>query len=621
MGICARAQNAFEDTCVTGQSPRLSKFVWLGASPQAPIPTSDNFPQQVTHQATTSHNKRHSKQQPATNQHFKPPRPIMSEQMIPVDPSAPVNTNMDSVSENNLFSHLDNIIETIFSRHAAQVEGTLEKLQHKVKQLKMGNAESSNPTPTTAQPMARFRRAQSEPASSIPSSTTPKRAGPSTTAQANKSTSASKKKPNQMITDDFPDDFKATKECLFVHIRLLWGLLETASVPPVINAALVAEFCSRFSNVADFERFAQDSNSASILAESDVQTLRDARAGRIKVGKSFGHIEESYIAYIHGYLAKLGICIWCPNLEEGPKSLYNLACRIAALNIFRQIAMSGAYDFMNFNRKYKDNMVIFIRAYNHYVHHVQLDKFSKENKEPGKHAETVMVKNAARKRSRLAEARYKFAVANDFPKRYKDIIQDVAANSNDEWDEAGKCFVVKTLPFRSKAANIFFQRLDSVMNEVAIANGKSSQSKPCRREIPDLTRVAFLLDPSKSLLPQNHPNYNAEEALSDSRFSRNKLAPALILYKLVDIPKDNKDEGDGEEEEVQEDSIDLAPLEENDDQFVAEGDWENVYDEDEDEDYEEEMVTKNNWRMKSWVMMARIKMTKMKCIKPIIGFR
>ncbi|WAQ89652.1 hypothetical protein PtA15_11A342 [Puccinia triticina] len=422
MGICARAQNAFEDTCVTGQSPRLSKFVWLGASPQAPIPTSDNFPQQVTHQATTSHNKRHSKQQPATNQHFKPPRPIMSEQMIPVDPSAPVNTNMDSVSENNLFSHLDNIIETIFSRHAAQVEGTLEKLQHKVKQLKMGNAESSNPTPTTAQPMARFRRAQSEPASSIPSSTTPKRAGPSTTAQANKSTSASKKKPNQMITDDFPDDFKATKECLFVHIRLLWGLLETASVPPVINAALVAEF---------------------------------------------------------------------------------------SLNIFRQIAMSGAYDFMNFNRKYKDNMVIFIRAYNHYVHHVQLDKFSKENKEPGKHAETVMVKNAARKRS--------------------------------------------------------------------------------RREIPDLTRVAFLLDPSKSLLPQNHPNYNAEEALSDSRFSRNKLAPALILYKLVDIPKDNKDEGDGEEEEVQEDSIDLAPLEENDDQFVAEGDWENVYDEDEDEDYEEEM--------------------------------
>ncbi|OAV95183.1 hypothetical protein PTTG_10009 [Puccinia triticina 1-1 BBBD Race 1] len=537
MGICARAQNAFEDTCVTGQSPRLSKFVWLGASPQAPIPTSNNFPQQVTHQATTSHNKRHSKQQPATNQHFKPPCPIMSEQMIPVDPSAPVNTNMDSVSENNLFSHLDNIIETIFSRHAAQVEGTLEKLQHKVKQLKMGNAESSNPTPTTAQPMARFRRAQSEPASSIPSSTTPKRAGPSTTAQANKSTSASKKKPNQMITDDFPDDFKATKECLFVHIRLLWGLLETASVPPVINAALVAEF---------------------------------------------------------------------------------------SLNIFRQIAMSGAYDFMNFNRKYKDNMVIFIRAYNHYVHHVQLDKFSKENKEPGKHAETVMVKNAARKQSRLAEARYKFAVANDFPKRYKDIIQDVAANSNDEWDEAGKCFVVKTLPFRSKAANIFFRRLDSVMNEVAIANGKSSQSKPCRvprepvlsifpkvprqlpldfylrcwlgnlptpqqREIPDLTRVAFLLDPSKSLLPQNHPNYNAEEALLDSRFSRNKLAPALILYKLVDIPKDNKDEGDGEEEEVQEDSIDLAPLEENDDQFVAEGDWENVYDEDEDEDYEEEM--------------------------------
>lgn len=172
--------------------------------------------------------------------------------------------------------------------------------------------------------------------------------------------------------------------------------------PPPANPELVAQFCSHFKNLDNFQRHVDDSNAAQLVSLTDMQTMKDARAGRIKVGKNFVHIEESHILYIHGYLAKLGIRCWGPNLEEGAESLFNSACRIAALNTFRQVGGAGGYDFMNFNHNYKDDMVRFIHAYNHYVHHVSSQKFIAEMKQPGKYKETVEMKNASRNRARVS---------------------------------------------------------------------------------------------------------------------------------------------------------------------------------------------------------------------------
>jgi len=93
------------------------------------------------------------------------------------------------------------------------------------------------------------------------------------------------------------------QECLFTHIRLLWGIVEVSTPPPTANQEFVQQFCSHFKDISDFECHVDNSNSAQLIAKTDVQTMKDACAGRIKVGNNFVHIDENYIHYMHGYLS------------------------------------------------------------------------------------------------------------------------------------------------------------------------------------------------------------------------------------------------------------------------------------------------------------------------------
>lgn len=173
-------------------------------------------------------------------------------------------------------------------------------------------------------------------------------------------------------------------------------MVEVSTPPPPANPDLVGQFCNHFQNLDDFQRHA-----AQLITQADIDTLKDAWAGIIQVGSNFIFIDGSHIAYMHGYLAKLGIQCLGPNLEEGPESLFNSVCQISALNTFQQVAGASGYDFMNFNRKYVDDMVRLIRTYNHYVHHVSWHKFSAEKKQPGKYKETTELKSTAKNQSRV----------------------------------------------------------------------------------------------------------------------------------------------------------------------------------------------------------------------------
>ncbi|KNZ59351.1 hypothetical protein VP01_1751g4 [Puccinia sorghi] len=476
-----------------------------------------------------------------------------------------------------------------------------------------------------------FCRAQSEPLQSVRLITTPQKNSPQGSLKKG-SPSTAKKKPNQLMLEDYPVDFLDTKECLFTHIRLLWGIVEVSTPPPPANPTLVEQFCNHFGDIDTFERHVKNSNAAELVSQADVQTMKDARAGRIRVGNHFVHIDETHIHYIHGYLAKLGIQCWGPNLEEGPESLFNSAMRIAALNTFRQMAIANGYDFMNFNRKYINDMARFIYTYNHYVHHVSSIKFVAETKQPGKYKETVDLKNASKNRTRLRDARYKFAVANDYPERYKKIIKDPAANSDDEWDPKKNCFSIRTLPYRSCSASFFFRQLDDVMKNVNAATGKTSRMRVRRlpekailsryskapkglpldfynrgwlgklpisqqQMIPDTTQVAFLPDPKRSLLAKNHPRYDKNEKLSDRQFNRLYLAQRISQYHLDDVEEDEESEGeeDNNENNHQEyveagEVIEggVIDLEAESDGYLEDGDWGNYYKSDEDPDYQED---------------------------------
>ncbi|MBW0489003.1 hypothetical protein O181_028718 [Austropuccinia psidii MF-1] len=140
--------------------------------------------------------------------------------------------------------------------------------------------------------------------------------------------------PIQMLMQDAPPDFKYTKEALYVHIKRLWGMLTPGTIPTAPDNQLLKEFYQRFSSAEEVQSVAHNSQGVKLINKAQVQTLRNAQAGKRKIGKNIINMQDFYITYVHAMLAKMGICIWAPYLEEDPDSLYNEACWIVALMTF-----------------------------------------------------------------------------------------------------------------------------------------------------------------------------------------------------------------------------------------------------------------------------------------------
>ncbi|MBW0494114.1 hypothetical protein O181_033829 [Austropuccinia psidii MF-1] len=123
-----------------------------------------------------------------------------------------------------------------------------------------------------------------------------------------------------------PEDFRYTKEALFDHIKLLWGVVKKGFIPPAVDHSLLTEFYQRFSTTDQIENVASNKQSTTLIKHYEVQTLHDACAGRIKIGNHIVNLQQLYIDYIKATLAKLGICAWAPDSEDAPDSLFNEDC-------------------------------------------------------------------------------------------------------------------------------------------------------------------------------------------------------------------------------------------------------------------------------------------------------
>ncbi|MBW0529825.1 hypothetical protein O181_069540 [Austropuccinia psidii MF-1] len=470
--------------------------------------------------------------------------------------------------------------------------------------------------------LAHSQRASTEPLLSV--SKNQRRASlPRSIPKAILTTPKAKKKNHQILTSEFPPDFKGVKEALFIHIRLLWGLFEQNSVPKAPDPKVVMAFESRFSTVEQFEEHSNNLDTNVYITSADISTIREGRAGRMKLTKGIVHIEDSDIQYVHGYLANLGIESWGPNLDDSSESLWNTACRTGALKTFRQLAIAGVYNSMSFNQKYVNNSLLTIRAYNHYVHYLLTGRYKNETKEEGKHEKVELAKKNQKNRERLRERRIKFAVANDLPNRYKKIIENLLAHSDDEANEKDE-FVVKTLPYRSNTCNIFFRRLDEQMRAIDIAKGVKTRSR--KRVFPktpqmsnftkaptglpldfynrrwlgtlpinqqrltvDASSVSFLPDPMRSLWPPQNRFHDSRERWSDRKFNKAFLEERIMSYQLDERDVDSEGGCSKSEEEVEGGVIDLeatSPEDSEEDGYFKDDDWAKLYCDEEDEDFE-----------------------------------
>ncbi|PLW24725.1 hypothetical protein PCASD_05232 [Puccinia coronata f. sp. avenae] len=355
------------------------------------------------------------------------------------------------------------------------------------------NPAKSKPRPLKCQsiPSAPINRAN--PLSSKPS---PKPATPSKSTQSpshrtpsgqvkrvvTPKTESPKVNPLQMISRDMPESFGSTRDALYVHIKLIWNLLEQKKIPTPPHPNSLQEFTSCFSSADEIEQTANNTSGTSLIPVKEVVTFKDVKCGRKKVGKGLVNLEEFFVSYTQAILARLGIRVWAPDLDNLPDSLYNKACRQAALKSFRQAAVGGAYAYMNVNQKYATDLSLLIPAYNHYVHYLQAQRYNREKNQTGKF--------------RMDEERKVIAKARErgLPKRYQKIISDVLCHSDNEYSSKRQGYVVKTLKYRSANATKFFRRLDATMATSDELDGKRVQRR--RRIVPSHPHPSLFPKPS-----------------------------------------------------------------------------------------------------------------------------
>ncbi|MBW0563949.1 hypothetical protein O181_103664 [Austropuccinia psidii MF-1] len=187
-------------------------------------------------------------------------------------------------------------------------------------------------------------------------------------------------------------------------------------------------------------------------------------------------------------LAKLGLQVWEPDLEEALDLLYNGACRIVALMTLCQIACSGAYQYMRSNLIYCSDLGFLSTAYDYYNHYLLAKKFKKEVKEKGWSMQDVERKVVQQARQQLRDCRYTFLASHSYAKRYQIIASDFNSRRNEGYNLKAGNYVVKALGYQSDSATAFFQRLDCKIKEVEGMMVHRSQQQTRRRpKIPILS--------------------------------------------------------------------------------------------------------------------------------------
>ncbi|KNZ50235.1 hypothetical protein VP01_4537g1 [Puccinia sorghi] len=322
---------------------------------------------------------------------------------------------------------------------------------------------------------------------------------------------------------------------LYIHVKVLWGLLKQDSVPAP-DLQTLCEFYERFSSSNQVQQAANVASSPALIDSNEVQLFKTAHAGSVRYGRQIVHVGSNNIRYAQGLMVRLGLRVWCPNLEEDSALLYNAAHRIAAITTFQELVAGNAYTYLNANPKYANNTALVIQAYNHFVHFVLLSKYKKEQKQEGKNAQEAEHKKISKNRERV----------------YK----------------------IKTLPYRSNNANKFFRALDLCMLREASLNPATNRKRRIRKLtkkekimstyvnppkglpidfydpdwyhtlpdsqqklIPNIEPVAFLPDASKSLQPK--AMRHEDEKLSDKSFTCKYWEILVEPYGLLNEDSSN----------------------------------------------------------------------------------
>ncbi|PPQ80386.1 hypothetical protein CVT24_000611 [Panaeolus cyanescens] len=378
-----------------------------------------------------------------------------------------------------------------------------------------------------------------------------------------------------MLQSELPDDALGLKKAMIMHIHLLLGWTRASDVPSDPSQQVLADFQSKISDKNDLEAHHQ---SSPVFPPSLVQIRQTLAVGnRSNILRFLSTISDPILKYIQTCLAKFGVICWCPNLRQSANSLYNSACRIIAIDTFKQVLVAHAYNGLQPNKTYVMKMDILVKIYNHFVHHYMNERYKKNARDPRSVQSADKASPVYRNCVWLAEACCVFLSENGYPQQYIEMI-DTKATSDDKADPAGlkekgwPVHWIKKCPERSWEADIFFRHLEETIERMAKLEGKHIRGRLRKILEMDQKESDFLtlpqgmpidyFDPSffNSLQPRIRsrctsqkiallPNINLsfthceDEFISDDEF-KDKYQDVALRYKLndlVDFGNDNED--------------------------------------------------------------------------------
>lgn len=197
-----------------------------------------------------------------------------------------------------------------------------------------------------------------------------------------------------------------------LHLRILWALLDAKEVPQDPPPQLIDAFSARFST--ESQLFNVRTSGPELIPRHLVQigtAMSAVQGSRIAVQAQL--VEQHMLTYIQGCLSRFGLDRWCPDLRESAYSLYNSACRIVALDTFKQALVSHAYLHLGPNAAYATDMPTFMKMYDHFVFHYMRLRYQNETRQPGRVREQLQANPLYQARIRVRTARLSI---NDAPR-------------------------------------------------------------------------------------------------------------------------------------------------------------------------------------------------------------
>ncbi|MBW0505482.1 hypothetical protein O181_045197 [Austropuccinia psidii MF-1] len=157
---------------------------------------------------------------------------------------------------------------------------------------------------TSPKPSTKHKNSQCAISEPPPSTSSPWRgksiAAPTSSTKPTTTKSPAKQNPFQMQTADFPADFRGVKN----------------TIPTAPAEETLAQLYRKFLSEGDIENIMKDFSAPNLIDEKEILTLACQKLQKRKLGQGIANFSETYVGFIHGALARLGIIIRYPNLAQ-----------------------------------------------------------------------------------------------------------------------------------------------------------------------------------------------------------------------------------------------------------------------------------------------------------------